>query len=75
MFSNNIAMARRLQSTVVGAINAEIRDAAIPVTEAQFSKSGNARDFWTERLDARDEPIALTWHKLGEPFSGPHPTE
>jgi len=48
-------MARWLQSTVIGAINAEIRDSAIPVTDAQFSKSGNARDFWTECLDARDE--------------------
>jgi hypothetical protein len=68
IYSNNIAMARWLQSTVVGAINVELLDPAIPVADAQFSKSGNARDFWTERLDARDERIALTWYQLGEPF-------
>ena len=43
-------MARWLQSTVVGAINAELRDPAIPVADAQFNRSGNARDFWTERV-------------------------
>ena len=61
-------MARWLQSTVVGAISAELRDSAIPVTDAQFDRSGNARDFWTEHLDARDENIRLTWYELGEPF-------
>jgi hypothetical protein len=68
IYSDNIAMARWLQSTVLGAINAELRDDAIPVAEAQFSQSGDARDFWTERLEARDEAIALTWYELGEPF-------
>ena len=68
IYSDNIAMARWLQSTVVGAINAELLDPAIPVVDAQFSKSGDARDFWTERLDADNERIALTWYKLGDPF-------
>ena len=40
IYSDNIAMARWLQSTVVGAINAELLDPAIPVADAQFSKSG-----------------------------------
>ncbi len=68
IYSDNIAMARWLQATVLGAINAELRDPAIPVVEAYFSKSGDARDFWTERLEAGGEDIALTWYRLGEPF-------
>ncbi len=68
IYSDNIAMARWLQSTVLGAINAELRDPTVPVIEAQFSKSGDTRDFWTERLKARGEEIALTWYQLGEPF-------
>lgn len=55
IYSDNIALARWLQSTIVGAIYAELLDANIAVTDAQFSKSGDVRDFWTERLDARDE--------------------
>ena len=68
IYSDNIAMTRWLQSTVLGAINAELRDLAIPVVEAVFSKSGGVRDFWTERLNAAGEEIALTWYDMGEPF-------
>ena len=68
IYSDNIAMARWLQSTVLGAINAELLDPTIAVTDAQFSKSGDPRDFWTERLDSRDEQIVLTWYQMGEPF-------
>src|SRR3989440_12689096 len=59
IYSDNIAMARWLQSTVLGVIDAELLDLTIAVTEAQFSKSGDARDFWTERLDTRNEQIVL----------------
>lgn len=68
IYSDNIAMARWLQSTVQGMLNAEIADQTIPVTEAAFSKSGNARDFWTESLLAYDEEIELTWYSIGEPL-------
>ena len=68
IYSDNIAMARWLQSTVVGAINAELRDPAIPVVDAQFSRSGDSRDFWTESLDAHEERIALTWYDVGDPL-------
>ena len=44
IYSDNIAMARWLQSTVLGVINAELLDVTIAVTDAQFSKSGDARD-------------------------------
>ena len=60
-------MARWLQSTVLGAINTELRDLTIAVTDAQFSRSGDVRDFWTERLSTRDEEV-LTWYQLGGPF-------
>src|SRR5215469_3119826 len=68
IYSDNIGMARWLQSTVLGAINTELRDLSIAVADAQFSKSGDVRDFWTERLNTRDEEIVLTWYQLGEPF-------
>ena len=68
IYSDNIAMTRWLQSTVLGAINPELRDPAIPVADAHFSKSGDTRDYWTERLEAREEEISLTWYELGEPF-------
>jgi hypothetical protein len=68
IYADNIAMARWLQTTVQGMLNAELKDATIPVFDAEFSKSGDPRYFWTERVVARDEEIALTWHDIGEPL-------
>ena len=68
IWSDNIQMARWLQSTVQGMLNAELKDTTIPVFEAEFSRSGDARDFWTERLISLDDEISLTWHQLGEPL-------
>src|SRR6201997_2260163 len=53
IYSDNIAMARWLQSTVQGMLNAETADQTIPITDAEFSRSGDIRSFWTERLYAR----------------------
>src|SRR5246127_4255371 len=38
IYSDNIAMARWLQSTVQGMLNPELKDLTIPVTDAEFSK-------------------------------------
>ena len=67
-YSDNIAMARWLQDTVQGMLNPELKDTSIPVIEGKFSHSGDARDFWTERVVARGEEIALTWYDIGEPL-------
>jgi hypothetical protein len=68
IYSDNIAMARWLQRTVQGMLNPELKDLAIPVTEAVFSKSGDARDYWTETAETPDETLSLTWYELGEPM-------
>src|SRR5689334_22931412 len=65
IYSDNIAMARWLQSTVQGMLNAETADPTIPVMDAQFSKSGDPRYFWTERVTAAGEEISLTWYDIG----------
>ena len=66
IYSDNIAMARWLQHTVQGMLNAETADTAIPVTDAIFSKSGDPAYFWTEYIEARDEEIEMTWHEVGD---------
>lgn len=68
IYSDNIAMARWLASTVQGMLNAETKDPSTPVIDAEFSKSGDPRYFWTERVKARGEEIALTWYDIGEPL-------
>ena len=66
IWSDNIAMARWLQKTVQGMLNAELKDLAIPVTDATFSKSGDARDAWSERISAQGEEVVMTWYDIGE---------
>ncbi len=68
IYSDNIAMARWLQTTVQGMLNAETADAAIPVIDAEFSKSGDPAYFWSERVETLDEDITLTWHEVGDPL-------
>jgi hypothetical protein len=68
IYSDNIAMARWLQTTVQGMLNEQLSDTSIPVTDATFSRSGDARDFWTERLTAHGADIALTWYDIGKPL-------
>jgi len=68
IYSDNIAMARWLQKTVQGMLNEELSDISIPVTDAVFDKTGDARDFWSERVVSHDEEVALTWYDIGEPL-------
>lgn len=68
IYSDNIAMARWLQATVQGMLNAETADPAIPVVDAEFSRDGDPRYYWTERVAAWDEEITLTWHEIGDPL-------
>ncbi len=49
-------------------LNPELKDLSIPVIDADFSKSGDPRYFWTEYVSAADAEIALTWHDIGDPL-------
>ena len=60
IYSDNIAMARWLQSTVQGMLNAELSDTTISCADAQFSKAGDPRYFWTEHIRSHGEEISLT---------------
>lgn len=68
IYSDNIAMARWLQQTVQGMLNPELADTSIPVIGAEFSKEGDPRYFWTERLVSYDDVVELTWHDCGDPL-------
>jgi hypothetical protein len=68
IYTDNIAMARWLQSTVQGMLNPATADPEIPVVDATFSSGGDIRDFWTERVHAPGEDISLTWYDIGEPL-------
>jgi hypothetical protein len=68
IYSDNIAMARWLQTTIQGMLNAETADTSIPVIDAEFSKDGDPRYYWTERVLSSDDEVTLTWYDIGEPL-------
>lgn len=68
IWSDNISMARWLQTTVQGMLNAELADTDIPVYDAEFDKEGDPRTFWTERIVSTTDEINLTWYDIGEPL-------
>ena len=68
IYSDNIAMARWLQQTVQGMLNPELKDLSIGVIDAEFTRSGDPRYFWTEHVSAVDSEIALTWYDVGDPL-------
>ena len=36
--------------------------------EAEFTKTGDPRSFWTERIESDDDIISLTWYDFIDPF-------
>ncbi len=68
IYSDNIAMARWLQTTVQGMLIAETADTEIPVVDAAFGSSGDFRSFWTETIISSEDELTLTWHELGDPL-------
>jgi hypothetical protein len=68
IYADNIAMARWLQSTIQGMLNGDLKDLSIPALDAKFTRTGDARDFWTESLTSSDGEIALTWYNMGDPL-------
>jgi hypothetical protein len=68
IYADNPALARLLQETVQGMLNAALKDLSIPVVEATFRNSGDPRDSITEEVEAPGARIAMTWSKFGEPI-------
>ena len=68
IYADNIAMARWLQATVQGMLNAELKDSSIPVTDAEFAKEGDPAYYWTERIVSSDDEVSLTWYDIGDPL-------
>ncbi len=68
VYSDNIALARWLQDEIESLLFPEFADQSLPVFDAEFSKSGDGRSFWTETIETDDETIALTWYDFVEPY-------
>jgi len=68
VYSDNIALARWLQEEIESLLFPEFADQSLPVIDAEFSRSGDGRSFWTETVESDDDTILLTWYDFIEPF-------
>ena len=68
IYADNAALARWLQKTVQGMLNAELKDETIPVTDASFSRTGDPNESWTETITAGSDRIVLAWYGMGDPL-------
>src|SRR5205085_12355427 len=60
IYSDNIAMARWLQTTVQGMLTPETADTEFPVVDAEFPKSCAPRSVWTGNRATHDEALVPT---------------
>ena len=68
VYADNIALARYLQDEIETRLFPEFADTALPVLPAEFSKSGNPANFWTETVAGVDATIVLTWYDFLTPY-------
>ena len=68
VYADNAGVARYLQRTIEAMLHKPFADESLPVTDAEFSRTGNSLSSVEERIiSARDE-IILTWWDLMTPF-------
>ena len=68
IYSDNIAVARWLQSTIETLLYPPFADVALPVLAAHFERSGDTQSAAVETVDSAIDSIVLTWHDYIEPF-------
>jgi hypothetical protein len=68
VYSDRVAVARWLQGAIESLLFPAFADQALPVTQADFARSGGADAGATERVRARDSEIVLSWSDFLAPF-------
>jgi hypothetical protein len=68
IYSDNIAVARWLQTTIETLLFPNFADTTIPVIDAGFERAGDPRSVATESVVSRDDELTLTWYDCLEPF-------
>ena len=68
VWSDNIGVARWLQTTIETLLFPAFADTALPVTAAAFERHGGPWSTATEAVVATDARITLSWYECIEPF-------
>jgi hypothetical protein len=68
VYSDNIAVARWLQSTIETLLYPAFADTKLPVMEAEFERRGDPRSSVVETVSTDVDRVVLTWYDCIEPF-------
>ncbi len=68
IYSDNIGLTRWLQGEIESVLFPEFADQEIPVIDAEFTKLGDGKSFWIEKIISEEDSISLAWHDFLEPF-------
>lgn len=68
LYSDNIAVARWLQSTIESLLYPAFADLKMPVRYAEFTRVGGAHSSASEQVSGDEDEIFLTWYDFLEPF-------
>ena len=68
MYADNTGVARYLQRTIEVMLHKPFADETLPVTDADFSRTGNSLSTVEERIVSSRDEIILTWWDLMKPF-------
>lgn len=68
VYSDNISLARWLQEEIESLLFPEFADQDLAVTNAEFTRSGDGRSFWTEAVKSEKDTVLLTWYDFIAPF-------
>ena len=72
IYSDNRELVSWLQATVQGMLNPETASERIAVLEAAFSRQGDLRGSWTQKVHAGTDEFVLTWSNLIAPLLMAH---
>jgi hypothetical protein len=68
IYSDNVAVARWLQTTIETLLYPTFADTQIPVLDAAFDRDGDPRSAATETVVTASDTLTLTWYDFVEPF-------
>ena len=68
IYSDNLAVARWLQRTIETMLYPAFADVSLPVSAAEFTRSGEPRSSTMESVISATAQIVLTWYDCMDPF-------
>ena len=68
IYADNAGVARFLQKSIETLLHKPFADEALPVIDAEFTRTGNSLSTVEERIVSSDDEIILSWWDLMKPF-------